>query len=87
MIEVCDSGVGIETDDLKTVFEPFKQMQKLHTREYEGSGLGLYIAKSFVKLHKGDITLNSQVGLGTKVEIIFPNERILHQSVSIFHSS
>ncbi|WP_417432058.1 ATP-binding protein [Kiloniella sp.] len=87
VIEVCDSGVGIETDDLKTVFEPFKQMQKLHTREYEGSGLGLYIAKSFVKLHKGDITLNSQVGLGTKVEIIFPNERILQQSVSISHSS
>ncbi|WP_085905673.1 ATP-binding protein [Kiloniella majae] len=81
VIEICDNGVGIKSDCLETVFEPFRQIQKVYTREYEGSGLGLYIAKSFVMLHNGNITISSDEGAGTKVEIVFPSERILQQPV------
>ena len=59
---VRDNGIGISTDNLSHVFEPFFRASKNHEN---GSGLGLYIVKEIVRLHNGQVTVSSEVGKGT----------------------
>lgn len=66
-IEIKDSGVGIPQENLKRVFEPF-----FTTKKGKGTGLGLSISLSYVKNHKGNILITSEVGIGTEVKIILP---------------
>ncbi len=61
-----DFGVGIPEKHLSQIFEPF------FTTKPGGSGLGLYVAKEVVEAHAGEISIQSQVGKGTKVEILIP---------------
>lgn len=62
---VFDTGPGIPSDKLNMLFEPFMQIKGKKSAK-EGSGLGLMIAKEFVKLMKGEITVESKVGVGSK---------------------
>jgi len=75
--EVFDSGIGILTDRLETVFQPFVQGETSLSRRYEGIGLGLSIAKSLVEKHGGRLEIRSQEGVGTTVLIHLPKERFL----------
>lgn len=59
-ISVSDTGIGIKPSDLKRVFNRFDQIDSSYTRKYEGTGLGLSLAKSFVELHGGIITVDSE---------------------------
>lgn len=63
---VEDSGIGMEENFLRCVFEPFEQERKAGARNYEGSGLGLSIARNLVHMMNGAIRVESQVGKGTK---------------------
>jgi len=76
-IEVADNGIGIDSDDMAKVLEPFGQARDVMTRNHEGSGLGLYLAKSFTELHGGTLEIHSRLGKGTKVTLKFPKERTL----------
>ncbi|HDR50517.1 MAG TPA: response regulator, partial [Mariniphaga anaerophila] len=69
---VVDTGSGIEAGMQKTVFEHFTQADSSNTRGYEGSGLGLSIAKGLVELLGGEISLESEKGKGTKVIFTLP---------------
>ncbi len=62
---VYDTGPGIPSDKLNMLFEPFMQIKGKKTAK-EGSGLGLMIAKEFVKLMQGEITVESKLGVGSK---------------------
>jgi signal transduction histidine kinase len=62
--EIEDTGVGIAPDELDSIFKGFVQV-KADRKFQEGTGLGLTIARSFVQLMGGDISVNSQVGKGT----------------------
>jgi two-component sensor histidine kinase len=62
--EIEDTGVGIVSDELDSIFKAFVQV-KADRKFQEGTGLGLTIARSFVQLMGGDISVNSQVGKGT----------------------
>ena len=64
-IRVEDTGIGIAEDQLKDVFQKFKQVDGTSTREYEGTGLGLSIASNLVEIMNGDISVTSVVGKGT----------------------
>ena len=64
---VKDSGKGIAKDKILTLFEPFTQEDTSINRHYGGSGLGLSIAKRLVTAMNGDISLNSEVNVGTEV--------------------
>lgn len=74
VIEVEDTGIGIDEKYHQVVFEPFRQVSEGMSRVYEGAGLGLSIVKSFIELLDGSITIQSKVGSGTKLVITLPGE-------------
>lgn len=71
-IHVKDTGVGIPSDKLESIFERFFQVDKTLKKNNEGTGIGLHLVKSFVEMHKGDVTINSELGKGTEFIIKFP---------------
>ncbi|MEI6296881.1 MAG: HAMP domain-containing sensor histidine kinase [bacterium] len=71
-IDVVDNGIGIPEKDQKNIFKKFFRAQNAKVLHEEGSGLGMFITKSIISRHKGDITLQSEENKGTKVEIILP---------------
>ena len=71
-IIVHDTGVGISKKDLPKMFDRFFQADSSHTREHEGTGIGLALTKELVELHKGKITIDSQEGDWTEVTIELP---------------
>ncbi|WP_192498948.1 ATP-binding protein [Skermanella pratensis] len=76
-ITVCDTGIGIASEDIPTAFERFGQVDNRFCRRYEGTGLGLPLAKRLMELHGGTLDLASVVGSGTRVSCRFPAERIV----------
>lgn len=72
IIRVKDYGIGISQEEILNIFERFYRVDKARSRETGGSGLGLHIAKSIMKLHKGEINIKSTEGLGTEVELLLP---------------
>ncbi len=73
-ISVTDTGLGIPEEKQKTLFEPFAQIHQSDNRAYEGTGLGLSICKELVKLHGGEIGLQSQYGKGSTFWFTFKAE-------------
>ncbi len=69
---VQDTGIGIASEDLTHIFEPFYRAERSRTRERGGSGLGLAIVFEMVKLHRGSIGVQSNVGAGTTVTVSLP---------------
>ncbi len=65
LFEVSDSGIGMDADALENVFESFTQADRSTTRKFGGTGLGLSICKQLVGLMKGQITVRSEVGVGS----------------------
>ncbi len=70
-IKVIDTGKGIQPRDLQHVFERFYQADGSRG-DKRSAGLGLSIAKLLIELHGGEITIDSQVGVGTQVTIVLP---------------
>lgn len=71
-IVVEDNGEGIPKDKVNSIFERFAQVNRSISRENEGSGIGLYLAKSFVEIHGGKIGVESIEGKGSKFIIELP---------------
>jgi signal transduction histidine kinase len=76
VVRVSDTGIGIEPRDLEKVMTPFGQADSGLARKYEGSGLGLPLAKAMVELHGGVLLLQSTPGRGTTVTVTLPLERL-----------
>ena len=72
VISVKDNGIGIEESNQNVIFERYKQVSKLFTREREGSGIGLSLTKSLVEMHGGSINVKSQYGKGSEFIIELP---------------
>ncbi len=71
-IVIEDTGIGIDSSDLKSIFEPFRQADQTNTRKHAGTGLGLTITESLVQMMQGEITVSSQLGVGTTFRIEIP---------------
>ena len=69
---IADTGVGIAPDALPFVFEKFRQSDSSMTRSHGGVGLGLYIAKKFTELLGGELSVRSQLGVGTTFTVTLP---------------
>ncbi|MGB1548526.1 MAG: sensor histidine kinase, partial [Alphaproteobacteria bacterium] len=76
-VRVEDSGIGIAKVDLTKVVEPFVQVESALTRDYEGTGLGLPLAKKIMELHGGSLRIESEIGIGTTVTAILPAKRVI----------
>jgi signal transduction histidine kinase len=70
-IWVADTGIGIERDEQKSVFEKFRRGRSPLARQ-SGAGLGLSLVRYFVELHGGELMLESQPDIGTTVTCVFP---------------
>src|SRR4029079_9561205 len=68
VIEVADDDVGIPRHLLNKVFDPFMTTKPVG----EGTGLGLFVSRSIIKAVGGEITMESEVGKGTRVRLVLP---------------
>jgi PAS domain S-box-containing protein len=76
VIVVADQGVGIPKERIREAMEPFGQIHDpTRSQTYQGTGLGLPLAKAMAELHDATLTLESDVGKGTVVTISFPRRR------------
>ena len=71
-VEVRDTGVGIPEEELGQLFERFYRVDKDRSRSTGGSGLGLAISKQIVEMHGGDISVESEVGVGSTFVVRIP---------------
>ncbi len=75
ILSVRDTGIGIPKEQQERIFERFYRVDKSHSKEVGGTGLGLSIVKHAAKLHDAKITLESEVGKGTEITVIFPKKQ------------
>jgi PAS domain S-box-containing protein len=66
---VIDTGIGIAPEDLQRLFQPFMQVDSRLNRQYEGTGLGLALVQRLTDLHGGSVTVDSEVGKGSRFTI------------------
>lgn len=71
-VEVEDTGIGIPNAERDRIFERFYRVDKSHSQEVEGTGLGLSIVKHGVLLHHGSVSIDSEMGRGSKITVCLP---------------
>lgn len=79
-IDVTDTGIGMTADEIRRAMEPFAKVDMSFGGMKEGTGLGLNIAESIIKLHGGELKLLSEKGKGTTARIIMPAFRVMRDN-------
>jgi len=74
-IAVSDTGIGMSPEDVARVGEPFLQVDGRLSRKFEGTGLGLVIAKRQIEMHGGSLAIESELGKGTTMTVRLPASR------------
>jgi len=64
-VAISDTGIGIPEEKIEEIYNPFTQVDMSSTREHQGTGLGLTVAKTIIEAHNGKITLKSKIGKGS----------------------
>ena len=77
VVTISDTGEGIPEDRISSLFLPFEQEGSHYSRIHQGAGLGLSIALGLIRLHGGNIDIDSGVGVGTTVKITLPADRVV----------
>lgn len=75
-LSVSDSGKGIPQSELATITEAYEQGSNVSLTADPGTGLGLHLTRRFAEFHDACLKLDSKPGVGTKVSIVFPAERV-----------
>lgn len=75
-VNVKDNGIGMAEAELQKISQPFYRIDKARSRKMGGVGLGVSFCQAIVKAHGGTITYESELGKGTKVSIILPQDKI-----------
>jgi signal transduction histidine kinase len=71
-LTVWDTGIGIAPEDIGRLFQPFVQLDSKLSRRYGGTGLGLTLVEWLVRLHGGHVTVESEVGQGSRFTVSLP---------------
>jgi PAS domain S-box-containing protein len=77
LVRVTDTGIGIEPGDIERVLEPFVQADGALHRRFDGAGLGLPLSRGLMRLHGGDVRLESEPGRFTRAIMILPASRLI----------
>jgi protein-histidine pros-kinase len=80
VIAVADTGIGMKQEDIPIALEPFRQIEGVMSRRFDGTGLGLPLAKALVELHGGSLDVESAPDVGTTVRVRLPAERIANEA-------
>ena len=75
-LSVTDTGIGLSEDEIEKALSPFGQIDTDLNRDKSGTGLGLTLVKSLMRLHGGELDIVSQKGVGTTATLIFPEQRV-----------
>ena len=78
-VSVADTGKGIAAEELEMILQPFKRSQDQADTSKDGFGLGLPLSCALAKMHGATFDMESAVGTGTTVRIVFPRERLVHE--------
>lgn len=65
-----DTGIGISEEDLKNLFKPF--FRGSNVLNYQGHGIGMSLVKNIIAVHRGEITISSEINKGTSIRLVFP---------------
>lgn len=76
---VSDTGIGISKEHLSNVFNPFYRVDTHYVSQREGTGLGLPLVKALADLHGASIKINSELNVGTRIELEFPADRTIDE--------
>ncbi len=76
IIRIKDTGIGISEDQFEVIFHEFRQISEGYNRSYEGTGLGLTLAKKMAEMLEGKITVESELGLGSIFSLWLPLSEI-----------
>lgn len=82
-ISTKDTGVGIPKDKQEAIFDRYKQVKDCKNKSYIGHGLGLAIVKSIVEVHEGEITVESEEGIGTNFIVKIPDKQMEEGMVEV----
>jgi signal transduction histidine kinase len=74
---IADTGIGMSEDEIAIALEPFRQVENALTKKFEGTGLGLPIARRLVELHGGRLEIASAKNLGTTIRACLPPDRVI----------
>jgi signal transduction histidine kinase len=74
---VTDTGIGMTEEEIAIALEPFRQVENALTKKFEGTGLGLPIARHLAELHGGRLEIDSAKDLGTTIRAYLPPDRVL----------
>ncbi|HEY0432529.1 MAG TPA: PAS domain S-box protein, partial [Chitinophagaceae bacterium] len=86
ILTVSDTGVGIPPAELPKMFDRFHRVEQTTGRTFEGTGIGLSLVRELVKLHQGNITVDSEVGKGSRFTVVIPAGRLHLPDGQIAHS-
>jgi PAS domain S-box-containing protein len=80
---VWDTGIGIAQDDMARLFQPFVQIDSSLSRQYNGTGLGLSLVARMVEMHGGGVSVESEVGQGSRFTVTLPCPDIVTTTGSV----
>jgi PAS domain S-box-containing protein len=76
-LSVTDNGIGMTPAEVEVALTPFGQVDSRLARQHVGTGLGLPVSRSLMRLHGGEVVVASALGVGTTMTAVFPPERVL----------
>jgi signal transduction histidine kinase len=79
---VADQGIGIAKEDIPRILKPFEQVETAFARNFDGVGLGLPLVNSMARLHGAQLTIESELNVGTTASILFPAARTRPRSTA-----
>ncbi|RNI10988.1 ATP-binding protein [Methanohalophilus halophilus] len=79
-MDVIDTGIGINENDIDRIFEPFTQVDSSSTRKYQGTGLGLALVKKFTEMHNGKVAVKSHPSMGSTFMVRIPRKEMRWES-------
>jgi hypothetical protein len=83
VMQVADTGIGMNEEDLQVIFDEFTQADSSQTRTVEGTGLGLTITRRLVQMHGGEISVESEQGKGSTFTVKLPVATRISSDVTV----